>query len=222
MPLTHKLDSVPLFARLSEESRRRVTSGAVERTYPPGATLFRAGEMPAGIYIVLSGRVRVFRSRDGRHYVVHTEGPGGTLAEVPFFEGGQLPATAEAIEQSRCLILNRDALHAALRDDPAVAALFLRRLAIRIRQLVDRLDSATLLSVHARLAAYLLARSALSGELPFNLGMTQADLADELGTVREVVVRGLAHFRRTGAIRSAGRGRYVITDPNALHTMTGA
>lgn len=219
MPMTRTLDAVPLFASLSEETRRRMTMGAVERSYPPGATLFRAGDEPAGIYIVLSGRVRVFRSRDGRQYVVHSEGPGGTLAEVPFFEGGRLPATAEAIEPSRCLILSRDALHAALRCDHTVSALFLRRLSIRVRELVERLDSAASQSVRARLAAYLLARPDAAAGRAFDLGLTQADLADELGTVREVVARGLAHLRRSGVISSSGRGRYIVNDAAALRVL---
>jgi DNA-binding transcriptional regulator LsrR (DeoR family) len=52
--------------------------------------------------------------------------------------------------------------------------------------------------------------------MPFNLGMTQAQLAEELGTVREVVVRGLAQLRRDGIIAAAGRGRYVISNRDGL------
>jgi CRP/FNR family transcriptional regulator len=191
MPDPAALDALPLFASLSAATRRRLASSAVERAYEPGATLFYAGTEPAGIYIVLSGRVRVVRSRDGRQYVVHNEGPGGTLAEVPFFEQGLLPATAVAIEPTRCFVLNRDMLRATMRDDPALAWLFLQRLSSRVRELVQRLDRAA----------------------------TQAELAEELGTVREVLVRGLAQLRGTGVIASAGRGRYVVKDLPALEKL---
>ncbi|CAN5893596.1 hypothetical protein BH11GEM2_BH11GEM2_18150 [soil metagenome] len=89
----------------------------------------------------------MIRVSHGRQRVVHTEVPGGTLAEVPLFEGGTLPATAEALEPTRCLILHGNSLHAIMRDDPAVALLFLRRLSSRVRELVDRLDHATNQSV---------------------------------------------------------------------------
>ena len=213
------LDALPLFASLSTQTRRRLMGGAVERTYPVGAALFRAGTEPAGIYIVVSGRVRVVRSRDGRLYVVHTEGRGGTLAEVPFFEGGLLPATAVATEPTRCLILDRHVLREAMGDDPAVAWLFLQRLSARVRELVERLDRASSQSVPTRLAAFLLARAQSAESDHFTLGMTQAALAEELGTVREVLVRALAQLRAAGVIGSAGRGRYVVTNLRALEEM---
>jgi CRP-like cAMP-binding protein len=213
------LDALPLFASLPADTRRRLASSAIERAYKPGTTLFRAGSEASGIYVVLSGRVRVVRSRDGRQYVVHTEGPGGTLAEVPFFEQGVLPATAVAIEPTRCLIVNRDVLRATMRDDPALAWLFLRRLSSRVRELVERLDRAATQAVPARLAAFLVTRAQPNEVQPFTLGMTQAELAEELGTVREVLVRGLAQLRHAGVISSAGRGRYVITNPEALKEM---
>ena len=222
MPPSAALDALPLFAGLAASTRRRLTDAATERAYAAGATLFRAGTRPAGIYVVLSGRIRVTRNRDGRQYVVHTEGPGGTLAELPFFEDGVLPATAVAVEPVRCLILARDALRAIIREDPAVAWLFLRRLASRVRELVERLDRASTQSVSSRLAAFLLTRAEPAGAKPFMLGMTQAELAEELGTVREVVVRGLARLRDAGIIRSAGRGRFMSADLRALRKLAAS
>jgi CRP/FNR family transcriptional regulator len=214
-----KLDTLPLLATVSADIRRRLAARAVERTFPAGAILFRAGTEPIGIYFVLSGRVRIVRSREGRQYVVHTEGPGGTLAELPFFEGGTLPATAVAAEPSRCLILPSDALRVAMGEDPALAWFFLRRLSARVRELVERLDRASTQAIPARLAAFLVARAESAPPGPFSLGLTQAALAEELATVREVVVRGLARLRRAGVIASAGRGRYVIRDPAGLRAL---
>ncbi|MBC7898300.1 MAG: cyclic nucleotide-binding domain-containing protein, partial [Cytophagaceae bacterium] len=85
-PFAQALDALPLFASLSTATRRQLIAASTQRRYATGATLFRAGGQATGLYIVLSGRVRVMRSRNGRQRVVHTEGPGGTLAEVPLFE----------------------------------------------------------------------------------------------------------------------------------------
>ncbi len=222
MPNLATLDTLPLFAGLSAATRRKLIDASVERAYVAGDTLFRAGTQPAGIYVVVSGHVRVIRARDGRQYVVHTEGPGGTLAELPFFEEGLVPATAVAIEPTRCLILNREALRAIMRDDPAVAWLFLRRLSGRVRELVERLDRASTQAIPARLAAYLLTRVESARTDQFTLGMTQRDLAEEVGTVREVVVRGLARLREIGVIASAGRGRYVVRDLAALRELASS
>lgn len=213
--MTH-LDDLPLFAELSATTRARLAAGSAVRSFANGATLFRAGDAVTGLYIVLAGRVRVMRTRDGRQSVVHTDGTGGTLAEVPLFAGGGLPATAVAIEETRCLFLPQEVLFAAMRDDPAVAQLFLRRLALRVRQVVDRLDRLSTQSVMGRLAALMVTRAEGASGAPFSLGMTQAEAAEELGTVREVLVRSLGTLRREGVIAFAGRGRFLVTDFAAL------
>jgi CRP-like cAMP-binding protein len=79
---------------------------------------------------------------------------------------------------------------------------------------VQRLDDRSTRGVTARLAEYLLARASPEGRL--SLGLTQAALAEELGTVREVVVRALLALRRQGAIRALGGGRYAVVDRAAL------
>ncbi len=216
LPVEDALDALPLFSSLSEGTRRRLLAAGTQRRYGVGATLFQAGHEATGLFIVLSGRVRVTRVSHGRQHVVHTEGPGGTLAEVPLFEGGALPATAEAVEPTRCLVLHGDALHAIMREDPDVALLFLRRLSSRVRELVDRLDRATGQPVLSRVAAFLLVRASAVPDESFTLGMTQGELAEELGTVREVIVRTLAHLRESRAIESAGSRRFRVCDRAAL------
>jgi CRP-like cAMP-binding protein len=153
---------------------------------------------------------------------VHTEGPGGTLAEVPFFEGALLPATAIATRASCCLLLDREGLRAVMRDDPAVAWIFLRRLSARVRHLVERLDRASSQTVPSRLAAFIVARAASAQSDTFTLGLTQADLAEELGTVREVTVRALARLRDSGLIEFVGRGRYAVKDRAALEDLAAS
>jgi len=213
------LGVLPLFSTLSAETLKRLVSVSTPRDFAAGATLFQAGEPATALYVILSGRVRVLRGRDGRQSVIHTEGPGGTLAEVPLFEGGPLPATAEAITATRCLSIGGDALMAVIREDPSVALLFLRRLSSRVRTLVDRLDRRSTQPVVSRLAAYVLSRWKVVATPTFSLGMTQEQLAEELGTVREVIVRGLGHLRSVGAIASEGRGRVRVADGEVLRRL---
>ena len=189
---------------------------AVTRRFAPDETLFRAGSAPGGLYVVLEGRVRVVRVTDGRQHVVHTEGPGGTLGEVPLFAGGTYPATAVATEPTTCALLTPAALRQAVADEPAVAFLLLGRLATRVRELVQRLDDRSTRGVTARVAEHLLARPGGASGTQVSLGMTQVALAEELGTVREVVVRALAALRRQGAITALGAGRFAIADRAAL------
>jgi len=207
---------------LAVESVRRLATRGSVREYGPGQVLWTAGSVITELHIVLQGEVRAIRSTHGRQHVVHTEGPGGTLGEVPLFAGGLAPATVMVPSRARCLALSRAALEEATADDPALAWCLLRQLSERVRQLVDRLDAVTAHSVPARLATYLLERAPATDPQPvITLGVTQAELAEELGTVREMVVRALRGLQVAGAIAPAGRGRVRVVDRRALTSAAG-
>lgn len=205
------LDRVPLFQDLGREARRELAVRSVRIEKPAGEVLWHAGDRPRGLVILLEGRVRIVRSgRDGRRQVVHREGPGVALGEVPLLDGGGYPATAEVERPIVAVLVTPEALDAAMAADPCLARTLLDGLARRVRHLVDRLDERTLLDVRARLARHVLERAEAAGGEVFDLGMTQARLAEELGTVREVVVRNLGRLRRRGVLVNAGRARYRV------------
>ncbi len=181
---------------------------ALDITYDTNAVLFLAGSVPRGWYVILHGKVRVVRGRGPRQHVIHTELPGGTLGEVPLFAGGTYPATAIAAEPTRCALFTLPALRAAMAENETVSLMLLRRLALRTRGLVERLDDRSSRSVQARLIEFLLARPVAGASRTISLGMTQQALAEELGTVREVVSRELRSLCQKGLIVSAGGGRY--------------
>ena len=199
------------FPDLPDDVRTTLLSGAVEKTYPADSVIFTAGSAANGMYVILEGRVRVLRGGGGRQHVIHEEGPGGTLGEVPLFEGGTYPATAVAASVTRCLRLDRDHVHAAIRRNPDIAIALLARLSKRVRTVVDQLDRRTAQGIRERLAQLILQRAPRDGA-PFTLGATQQEVAEGLGTVRELVVRGLRELREEGIIENAGRGRFVVRD----------
>lgn len=205
------LPDLPLFRTLAPAAGR-VLAAAPRRRFRRGETLWVMGVEARGVVIVLTGRVRVVRAPGGRQYSVHTEGPGGTLGEVPFFAGGRYPATAIATEPTTCLILDRPTLADAVAADPELAFWWLGRLAGRVRGLVERLDQQTARTVEQRLAALLLVRHDAGGGAPFRLAATQAEAAEEIGTVREVLVRTLRRLRTSGLVGTTGRGSYRVLD----------
>jgi CRP-like cAMP-binding protein len=217
------LATLPLFSGLSTASLRRLSRRATVRRYAAREVVWRAGMPVDRLVIVLAGHVRALRITGSRQHVIHTEGPGGTLGEVALFTGEGAPATVVAATPVRGLILTRSALEASIAEDPALAWLFLRRLAERVRTLVDRLDAQTVDPVTTRLARFLVVRYAAVGAGgTVALGMSQAEIAEELGTVREMVVRALRVLRQRGAIAPAGRGRLTIASLAALRRSASA
>lgn len=210
-----RLAALPLFRGASPDVVRALAKRATVVHAGTNEVLFLTGSESRGWWIVLEGTVRVVRGDDSRQHVVHTEGPGGTLGEVPLVSGGTHPATAIAAEPTSCALFSRAALEAAIAEAPSIAFVLAERLAERVRILVDRLDVRSARSVQSRLIDFLLARPRQRAA-SVSLGMTQQALAEELGTVREVVAREIRTLIRRGWLESLGGGRYRLVDVAAL------
>jgi len=219
------LSTLPLFADLGPEALDALARHADERNARRGDVMFRAGDQAAGIYVVLDGAVRVVRDDGHRRVVLHVERVGGTLGEIPMFAGGPFPATAIAHEPTRYVVLGREAIAAAVAASPVLAFRLLERLARRAAELVARLDRIAFANVGARLARYLVVRvetrrgRETSGPIVISLGLTQTQVAEELGTVREVLVRELRALRESGVVRALPGGRLEIVDAVRLRSL---
>jgi CRP-like cAMP-binding protein len=210
------LAGLPLFANASPEMVAALARRAVAVRFAADEVIFLTGSPLRGWFIVLEGTVRVVRGSRDRQHVIHSESAGGTLAEVPLVEGGTHPATAIAATPTRCALVTRSALEAAIAEQPQLAFILASRLAARVRLLVDRLDERSASNLDARLIEFLLRRPEDRPTGTVALGMTQQALAEELGTVREVVARELRRLCRRGLIERIGAGQYRIPDRRAL------
>lgn len=221
------LADTPLFAGLDAAALDALARHAIERRARTGETLFRAGERARGILVLLDGAVRVVRDDGQRRIVLHVERAGGTLGEIPTFAGGPYPATAIATEPTRYVVLGPEAMAAAVAASPMLAMRLLERLARRAGEFVARLDRMAFTNVGARLARHLVYRVETqrvrdpAAPVVITLGLAQGQLAEELGTVREVVVRELRTLREAGIVRPRGGGRLEIPDPVRLRSLAG-
>lgn len=213
------LAGLSLFQGVGPRAVSTLAARALAVTYGPGEIIFLAGNEPRGWFIVIDGLVRVVQGSGARQHVVHSEGPGGTLGEVPFFSGGKHPATGIAAELTRCALFDRASLESAIAECPEIAFVMTRRLALRTHALVMRLNERSAKSVRVRLVEYLVDRASQSPTPTFSIGMTQQDLAEELGTVREVVSREVRRLSDDGLIVSHGGGRYEVMDAVALQSI---
>lgn len=217
------LERIPSLRTLPAAAVRRLAAAATERRLRAGATVFRAGEQSVALHFLLAGRVRVIQAREGAGgaRVVHWEDPGGTLGEVPTFGESPFPVTAIAHTAVHLARVAADDVRRLTTDEPALAGFFLRRLARRAAGLLEQLERLRGATVTARLARHILDRSLSVRDGEFTLGMSQAALAEELGTVREVLVRSLAALKRSGAVIQAQRGCYRVGDPAVLKALIG-
>jgi CRP/FNR family transcriptional regulator len=219
------LRQVPLFAGFDEAALTRLSMRAGMRSYPAGHLLFTAGESCRGLYVVAAGRVRIYRtSPSGRQQVLHSEGPGRPVGELPLFDGGPYPATAETETESQLVFVPRSDFEALYRESPDVADAIIRALARRLRHLVHVTETLAFRDVAARLAVYLADYASQHGRetaqgVEITLGHTREGLAIELGTARESVSRALKQLARKGMIEPLGRTQLRIPDVHRLRTL---
>lgn len=219
------LRALPLFARLDDAALEAVAARTLTRGYPADTLLFRAGQPSRGMYVVVEGRVRVFRARsDGREQTLHVQGPGQALAEVPLFDGGPYPASARTVGESRLLFLGRDDFLRLLHEHPEIAAATIQELGRRLRRMVGLVEKISLKDVPARVAVSLLEYAEAAGAVvdgaEFDVPRTQEEMAAELATTRESVARALARLRRDGVIAQTG-ARIRIADLGRLEAAAG-
>jgi CRP/FNR family transcriptional regulator, dissimilatory nitrate respiration regulator len=214
------LAGIPLFQGLEPAALERIAARCVVRKHPPRRMLFRKGDPCPGLFIVISGRVRIYRADpSGREQTLHEQGPGQALAEVPLCDGGPCPAHARVEEPSEFLFLSRADFEALYRSEAAIAHAIIRELGRRLRGAVGLIEKISLRDVPSRVGLTLLERAERAGggdrSLPFVLGERQGELAERLATSRESVARAFRTLREAGLLRQQGE-RLEIPDPNAL------
>ena len=221
MELVPVLRRINIFEDLDDATLRRVAERFVTRTHPEGTLLFTAGEEARGLYVILEGRVRIYRtSPEGREQIIHMEVPGRPVAELPLFDGGPYPASAMTSEHSRLAFLPRADFEYLYRNNPDIAQAVIRGLGRRLRHLVQVTQTLAFRDVAARLAM-LLARYAerqgtTHGAVELALDRTQEEIAMEIGTARESVSRAFKQLRSKGLVELLEGNRVRISDVEAL------
>ncbi len=226
MTSTDVLAGIPYFRALSPGDRAALSRKFRTRSFGKGAPIFSEGEPCDGLWVVAGGRVKISRlSARGREQVLHTEGPGATLGEVPLFDHAGYVASASAQTAARLLWLPRRDLEALCRQRPEVALTIIATLARRVRAFAALAGDLTLRPVPARLALLLVEQARSDGRrtsrgVEISLPGTRDEIAARIGTVRELVSRSLASLARQGLIAVRGR-RCVLLDVPRLEAVGG-
>src|SRR5205809_1077102 len=133
----HFLKTVPDIAL------RALAGAGTERRLAKGEMLFAEHSRCLGLIVVLSGAVRVYKlDRRGRELTLDREMPGESVVELPLFDGGNYPASAEGAEEDTVVfVVSRERFHQVLEAHPEITEAALRALAIRMRRLLVMLEA---------------------------------------------------------------------------------
>lgn len=219
--LLSTLRRLPLFTDLSEDELNLFAEEVSRLEFAKGATIFAEGDSCNELLIVEAGAVKIVKTApNGRQQLVGIERRGSSLAEVPVFDGGKYPASAEATDDVVLLRLSADNFRTICLHNPQLSLKVFKVLAHRLRHVLSLVEDLSFSTVRGRLIAHLLHLAHSFGQetsrgVEFELAENNEELAARLGTVRELISRNLGRLHGAGLIEMRRR-TVIIPNPTVL------
>ena len=223
-PTAAGLAQIPLFKRVSPADRERLIPLSWIRHYDRGDVVFHEGDASDMFFIVLTGRIKVFKNGpDGHDIILEMFGPGGPLGAVATYESRPYPASAAPVEPSSCLLIPRGAFFDLLERHPTFVRGLLGSLSLRLVELTTRLSELTGGRIEARFARLFLKLADQLGKpdgaatfVPLTL--TRQELADLVGTTIETSIRTMSRWHKDEILLTGPDG-FRLLDRAALESL---
>lgn len=207
--ITQRVLRHPLFHHLDDVVQERLLAAMREYRHPIDTLLIRQGQAASHFYLVLDGRVKLFRiSADGQEKVVEIIHAGQTFAEaVMFMQHSVYPVFAQTLEPTHLVSIPNDLMLQVLSEHPKSCLHLLGHLSIRLHQRLGELETLTLQNATQRFALYLIQqlenRAVESADI--DLILPKHLIAARLSMQPETLSRLMARLREEGLITVAGR-----------------
>jgi len=228
MPTTEEVDALlrttPVFRRLASEDRLRIASAATVRHYARGDVIFEQGMPSDAFYTIAAGRVKVYRMLpSGKDLIFEVFGPGDPLGAVATYDGRPFPASAAALEDTTCVIIQRPAFFAMLERHPTLVRGLLLGLTVRLVELTNRLAELSGGRIEGRFARLFLKLATDMGRQERGgtfvpLALSRQELADMTGTTIETCIRIMSRWGKQDLLRTEKDG-FVVVDHKALEAV---
>jgi len=200
----------PAADRLSKALLDAIAQRGDIRSFPAHAILINEGDTSDSLYIVLAGRLKVYvSSDDGRDMVLAEYGPGEYLGELSL-DHEPRSASVQALDPCTCCVVQGAQLREFLVEHPDFALHLAHKLIRMVRRLTEQVKSLALQDVYHRVVRVLTELSdPVGNERVLRRKLTQQDIADRVGSSREMVNRVLKDLTAGGYV-SLREGRHVI------------
>ena len=211
------IENIPLFSGLSDDDLAVIEQHGSVKSYKKNSIVINQDDETDSLYVILSGRVKVFLSgEDGREVVLNHQGPGEYFGEMALIDRQPRAASVMTLEPSRFMIISRGDFMQCLSRNPKIAVNLIEPMSRRIRMLAKNVSSLALLDVYGRVARALLEQAVEEeGQLRTDK-LTQQELADMVGASRAMVSRIMKDLK-TGGYISIDKKRIIINQELPSH-----
>lgn len=215
-----------LLRSLPSTALKRVLRFAQWRDFEEGTDVFSKADQASHLFIVSEGRVKIFSASSGKKRKTFAYlGPGKIFGEMALLDGRERSASAQAVENSRLLLINKKDFKAMLHRDPKLALHLLRTLSDRLRRANEEIEGLMFRNVLGRVSKTLMTLAEQGGQ-KFRGGLllgdryTHQELADLVGTTREPLSRALAALKRAELIQIR-HGQLFLRNPRKMRELVG-
>lgn len=173
---------------LADDTLRAIAATGVVRTFPRHTVLIHEGDVGDSLYILLSGKVKVYASNEaGREVVIGFNGPGEYVGEMSL-EGAPRSASVITLEPTTCAIVTRERFRDFIAANPDFGQHLVRTLIHRARNATENIKSLALSDVYGRLVRLVNTLAVeQDGHLVVPERLTQQDIADRVGASRDMI-----------------------------------
>jgi CRP/FNR family transcriptional regulator, cyclic AMP receptor protein len=199
---------------LAPDTLRAIAASGVVRSYPKNTILINEGEIGDSLFIVVSGRVKVYSSNQaGREVVIAFHGPGEYVGEMSL-DGSPRSASVVTLEPTTCALVNRASFREFILAHPDFALHLIERLIERVRLTTENVKSLALSDVYGRLVKLLLALAVEhDGKLVVPEKLTQQDIAERVGASRDMISRLMKDLVAGGYLAIQERTITIVKKP---------
>ncbi len=198
-----------------------------EHLYKKGEILFREGAYPSGIYYIVEGKVKKYKTdKSGKEQIIYVANTGELLGYHAILSEYRYPDSAATLEDSMVAFIPKEDFILTLQHSAVLNNRLLKTLSHEFAVLANSITLFAKNSVRERLALQLIVlrekyKVNFEPGMAVEINMSRDDLASLAGTARENVVRVLSEFKEAGIVETKGR-KIVITDINKLIALADA
>jgi CRP/FNR family cyclic AMP-dependent transcriptional regulator len=213
---TALLRNVPLLSVLSEDELALLSRVVSRKSYARGSQILGAGDPTDSLYILISGRIKVFMSdMDGKEVILSILGPNEFVGEMGLIDNSPRSANVVALEPCEVVCISKSDFKRCLSENFDMAMTVMRGLVKRLREADNLIGSLALMDVFGRVARLLLETAeVVNGEKVVTRKLSKQDIARMIGASREMVSRVMKHLQQAGYIEV--RGDAIIIRENIL------
>ncbi|MCE1247909.1 MAG: Crp/Fnr family transcriptional regulator [Firmicutes bacterium] len=221
MNMPEMSEGLEFFRQMGENDAKLLFGKGSEKNFAKGASIIMEGEKSLWFYIVLSGKVKIYKtSEDGREHIFHFARKGDYFGETSMMDGLPSPYSAMAVTSSTVLAVKDTDLKDLMNTSPEICRLFFRNVSGKMRKMLEMIEDLSFKNVPDRLAKILVDMADHEGvksgkNMILERNLTLYELASMVGTVREVITRSLQKLEKEGYITIA-RQQIEILDLEGL------